>query len=313
MDPERDMEDGLSRFFFNTVSRPANELRLSSNMGFGPMWEVSEIESRNSFGTVEDYGSEQNMMENFGNYAQDLVTSRFDMSNNLPKYQGLTQESCTPPFYPHLYFAESSWSTGDKGTPSSPKMQTNDWKKGVVSCESGDGDDDGFSTGINSIGENVVSQTENPHSVALPSSAASISVPTASLNPIQDLSGDYDNHLNYLVYGWSCYQDSLGMPSSFHVNVTPPYPFQLNTSWDAAQQSSQFNQNGFSPVNVNTGIPPPPFYGGNPLVIPGVFYGYEEVPNSRGTGLFLPSQVYASVISFFGLVCDVPVPCWQSR
>lgn len=285
MDPERDMEDGLSRFFFNTVSRPANELRhSSSNVGFGPMWEV---ESRNCFGTVEDCGSEQNMMENFGNYAEDLVTSGFDMSNNLPNYQGLSQESCAPPFYPHLYFAESSWSTGgDKGTPSSPEMQTSHWKKGVVSCESGDGDDDG-------------SQTENPHSVA---ASISISMPTASLNPIQDLSGDYDNHLNYLVYGWSCYQYSLGMPSSFHVNVTPSYPFQFNTWWDAAQQSSQFNQNGFSHVNLNTAIPPPPFYGGNPVVIPGVFYGYEEVPNSRGTGLFLPSQVYASIISFFGLV-----------
>lgn len=385
MDPKKDIDDGLCRFFFNTLNRPGSgprpdvhePTRGPSNIGFGPIWEVSEIEScqkerdvfqtesTNSFETVEDCASapdgsfhnavsdmkaldgyttykgtgeeqedtvgvipsqilgeeDQNMMgkaldeRNFGD-ATDLATSRFEMSNNLPKYQGLTQESPTPHFLPHLYFSKSSLCNGDKGSPSSTIIQMDNCQKGV-SLESGDGDD-GFSTGINSIGENdvqisaglenvdsaknIVLQPENSHSVALQSAAASFSVPE-SLNPIQDLSGDYDNHFSYLLYGVSCYQYSLGMPPF----PMPPYLFQLNHFYDAAQQASQFNQNGFPHVSVNGGIPAPPLYAGNPVLIPGVFFGYEEVPKPRGTGTFLPSMVclYFLSFDFFGISSSI--------
>lgn len=362
MHPENDIDDGLCKFFFNTLNRHGSGRRpdvqgsicAPGYMGFGPMMRVSETgssqkervifqtEFTSSVGTAEDCGSapdgsfhnavsgykrygsiskekedtvgvlpskilaedDQNMMgkgldERIFGDAEDLATSRFeyvDRSNDFPKYQDLAQESSAH-FVPHLYFSNSMLSNGDKGSPSSHKIQMDICKKGV-SCES-DGDN-GFSMGIENdvlisaglenvdLAKNAVPQPENPRCVSLQSASASTSVPE-SLSPIPDLSGDYDNHFNYLLYGWSCYQYALGM-APLPVNALPPYLFQLKNLWDAAQQSSQFNQSGFSHVSVNGGIPVPPLYTGNPVVIPGVFFGLEEVPKPRGTGTFLPSM-----------------------
>ncbi|KAK4582217.1 hypothetical protein RGQ29_025400 [Quercus rubra] len=108
------------------------------------------------------------------------------------------------------------------------------------------------------------------------------------LNPLSDLSGDYDSHIKSLNYGRWCYECAL----SNAVSPVPPLFPQLHgkKSWDVIRQSVQLNRNVYSQMNTNGVVPRAPFYHMNPTILPGgVAFGMEEMPKPRGTGTYFPN------------------------
>ncbi|GMY25673.1 hypothetical protein FCV25MIE_20915 [Fagus crenata] len=109
------------------------------------------------------------------------------------------------------------------------------------------------------------------------------------LNPLSDLNGDYESHINSLHYCRWCYEYAMSTP------VTPvPQPsfpqFHGKKSWDLIRRSVQLNRNVYSQMNTNGLVPRPAFYPMNPPIIPGgAAFGMEEMPKPRGTGTYFPN------------------------
>ncbi|KAM3689997.1 hypothetical protein ACJW30_09G087600 [Castanea mollissima] len=111
------------------------------------------------------------------------------------------------------------------------------------------------------------------------------------LNPLLDLSGDHDSHINSLNYGRFCYEYALSTPVSTPVTpVHQPFP-QLHgkKSWDVIRRSVQLNGNVYSQMNTNGVVPRALFYPMNSTILPGVAFGMEEMPKPRGTGTYFPN------------------------
>lgn len=247
--------------------------------------------------------------------AKDLATYRVEglkVSNDLPKYPeviGLKSVSPvgTPYHAPHLYFSKSMLSNGERASGNSDTIQLQNSEKKVYHGAShrsdgsinGDvaeeyttagGDEDPVAVGLMDVNLDLkaVSNPENLHHITWDwtSESAKSSEPCSILS---DLNGDYDSHLNCLKYGRWCYEYALNMPTL--PMPPPPSVFRRMNSWDAVQHSLQFNQNGFSHKSVNGVIPNPAFYAVNPLLIPGMAFGLEDVRKPRGTGTYFPNMV----------------------
>lgn len=117
------------------------------------------------------------------------------------------------------------------------------------------------------------------------------------LNPLLDLSGDHDSHINSLNYGRSCYEYALSTPVSTPVTPVHQQLFpQLHgkKSWDVIRRSMQLNGNVYSQMNTNGVVPRALFYPMNSTILPGgVAFGMEEMPKPRGTGTYFPNTVYS--------------------
>ncbi|XP_004302534.1 PREDICTED: uncharacterized protein LOC101304393 [Fragaria vesca subsp. vesca] len=108
-------------------------------------------------------------------------------------------------------------------------------------------------------------------------------------NPLSDLSGDYDSHLNSLRYGRSCYEYEL---IAVHNPMPPSMPsqYQRSKSWDVSRQSVQLRQNAFLPMSPNGVVPRQAFYHMNQPMLPnGAGFGMEEMQKPRGTGTYFPN------------------------
>ncbi|KAL3536608.1 hypothetical protein ACH5RR_005069 [Cinchona calisaya] len=248
--------------------------------------------------------------------AKDLATYRVEglkFSNNLPKYSELIGSKSvspvgTPYHAPHLYFSNSMLSKGEKRNGSSDGIKTENCSNkaypGVSHAADGtiNGcyleenlnvgvDEDPVSVGLMDVHLELKEalNPENLHHIPrdLTSESAKNPEPFSTLS---DLNGDFDSHLNSLQCGRWCYEYALNTPAL----TMPPPPtsvFQRKNSWDAVWHSSQqFKQNGFSHKSANGVIPNPAFYTVNPLLIPGMAFGLEDVPKPRGTGTYFPNM-----------------------
>ncbi|KAL0347557.1 UNVERIFIED_CONTAM: hypothetical protein Scaly_1771700 [Sesamum calycinum] len=105
-----------------------------------------------------------------------------------------------------------------------------------------------------------------------------------------DLTGDYESYLHCLQYGRWCYEYGLTI-HSLHMPHLPTAPYQgTNSPWDGLLPHSHFKQNGFSHRHHNGFHPSQAMYTMQPLVVPGVPFGWEEMPKPRGTGTYFPNM-----------------------
>ncbi|KAK6118205.1 hypothetical protein DH2020_047991 [Rehmannia glutinosa] len=118
--------------------------------------------------------------------------------------------------------------------------------------------------------------------------SASRSETPESLNP-SDLTGDYESYLQCLRHGRWCYEYGLGM-HSLPLPPMPTTPYQNNSPWDGGiLPVSHYKQNGFSYRHHNGFHPSSQVYAVQPVLLPGVTFGWEEVPKPRGTGTYFPN------------------------
>lgn len=117
----------------------------------------------------------------------------------------------------------------------------------------------------------------------------SINGPSASLNEMSDLSGDYEMHFNSLNYALWCHEQTM---SSYFLPMhrSPQYSF-YHHSKDVWPRGSMFTH-----INSSLLSPRPPFspasrYSVNQPFLSGS-YNVDDVPKTRGTGTYFPNTNY---------------------
>ncbi|KAM7532078.1 hypothetical protein LguiB_035488 [Lonicera macranthoides] len=243
--------------------------------------------------------------------AEDLATSRIQglkISNSSPKVSVPVGEGSVPPVgiarhAPHLYFSKPVLSNGmikdgNLDTKQSENYEHEEVSSGqvIISCDQDKKLMVNNGEVLTTIGLNDV--VSAPNSFALPEelnhvtsdwASASSAGSLESMSSLSDLTGDYDSHLNCLQIGRWCYEYASSVPA---LPMPPPLASHVQSmnSWDPIHHTSQYKRNGFSHGGLNGVIPNPVFYPMNPLLIPGVAFGLEEMPKPRGTGTYFPNM-----------------------
>ncbi|CAA0836210.1 PAP/OAS1 substrate-binding domain superfamily [Striga hermonthica] len=117
-----------------------------------------------------------------------------------------------------------------------------------------------------------------------------------------DLSGDFEGYMRCLNYGKWWYEQGLNVVHSLSLPPLSGPPFPSNGPL------SHFRPNGFSYGHHPNGLhlgPGPAMYNVQPVILPNVTFGWEEVPKPRGTGTYFPNtnqlpQVYRPPTAMIG-------------
>lgn len=226
--------------------------------------------------------------------AADLASSienGLSISTDIPE---LTQGM--PYFVPHKFFADSPVCNEEMKNEISHTKQFGDSEKSVSSVSSPPNSNEGKDFTVHGLKQTVLDVKEAVSSIPKPygcSGGDQLNRDLASTNgagiplkALSDLSGDYDNYFNYLLYGRWFYEYALNIPT-LSVPPAPPSPFHIKYSWEAAQQPSYMKRNGFS--HGSTVIPSQAFHTINPMLMHGMPYALEEMPKQRGTGTYFPN------------------------
>lgn len=107
-----------------------------------------------------------------------------------------------------------------------------------------------------------------------------------TLNPLSDLSGDYDSHIRSLLYGQFCHGHAVSAPSP----RSPTPPIQRHQFQNRRNSFSLKNSNGVA-MGSNGVVSGPVVYPANIPTAPGAAFGLEESKKVRGTGTFIPNMV----------------------
>ncbi|CAA3016173.1 Hypothetical predicted protein [Olea europaea subsp. europaea] len=109
-----------------------------------------------------------------------------------------------------------------------------------------------------------------------------------ALNPLADLSGDYDCQIRNLLYGQLCNGVYLSAPPS----NPPPLPSRIqNKQWDTVwRPMSLLSPSQFSQMNSNTLFPGPLMGHGIDTALPTAAFGSEGKQKARGTGTYFPNM-----------------------
>ncbi|KAL3530970.1 hypothetical protein ACH5RR_010292 [Cinchona calisaya] len=110
------------------------------------------------------------------------------------------------------------------------------------------------------------------------------------LNPLANLSGDYDSHIRSLLYGQCCNLFALLAPVCHNPPVLPSC-FGSKKPWDTACQPMPLTQSSFSQINSSSIFTGPPAISHTPSIST---FASEEKHKSRGTGTYLPITNYSS-------------------
>ncbi|PKA57629.1 DNA polymerase sigma subunit [Apostasia shenzhenica] len=107
-------------------------------------------------------------------------------------------------------------------------------------------------------------------------------------NEMSDLSGDYDTHLNSLVYAKWCQEQIIG---------TYYLPIHQSPSYHYPRHQDVWNIDSvYTAINANAVLPASPFSPTASYPINSTFssstYGTEDVPKPRGTGTYFPNMNY---------------------
>ncbi|XP_060176107.1 uncharacterized protein LOC132606553 [Lycium barbarum] len=110
------------------------------------------------------------------------------------------------------------------------------------------------------------------------------------INPLVDLSGDYDSHIRSLLYGQCCFGFALSAPVLNSPSSPPP---SRNTKfWDTVRQSMPLRQNSFLQTNENGMLVGPtaqPSANSRPST---ATLGSEEKEMAQGTGTYFMNTEY---------------------
>ncbi|XP_059659864.1 uncharacterized protein LOC132306489 isoform X2 [Cornus florida] len=109
-----------------------------------------------------------------------------------------------------------------------------------------------------------------------------------TLNPLLDLTGDYDSHIRSLLYAQCCNGYALSA-TVLHNPPTSPSEFRSKKPWDTAHQSTSLKQNSFPQMNKNGKVLGQPLYPANNSMRSVAAFGSDENNKPRGTGTFFPN------------------------
>lgn len=125
---------------------------------------------------------------------------------------------------------------------------------------------------------------------------ASIAGDLEVLNPLADLTGDYDSHIRSLIYGQCCHGYAL-MASLLFDPLSTQSHFQDKLLCNAAQQSSTLGQNSGTQTTTGTVIVRP-FVCSPTNPLPSIVTCSEEKPKAPLTESFVPKMVFSFSSSF---------------
>ncbi|CAA2964113.1 Hypothetical predicted protein [Olea europaea subsp. europaea] len=106
------------------------------------------------------------------------------------------------------------------------------------------------------------------------------------LNPLADLSGDYDCQIRNLLYGQLC--NGIYLSASLSHPPSLPSGIQNMKSWDNAWQSMPLNRSHFPQMNSNMLFVEPLMGYGTNTALNTAAFGYEGKQKTRGTGTYFP-------------------------
>ncbi|RAL52028.1 hypothetical protein DM860_016526 [Cuscuta australis] len=198
------------------------------------------------------------LAESTGSSDNDLTSSASScIESNAPAM-------CKPFFAPHLFFTKAACNSLKKDQISETKPS-----------ESQDGRDSKKDV-LNDKHEVLTTNTNIP-------GLESLKLLNSGLS---DLSGDFEYYFSCLQYGQWCNEQQSGS----HARPLTPSRFEIKYLPDTVWQPSQSTKSGFPQVGYDGFIPSHAFYTMNqPLLVPGLVLGFEEMPKQRGTGTYFPN------------------------
>ncbi|KAK4376135.1 hypothetical protein RND71_006812 [Anisodus tanguticus] len=128
---------------------------------------------------------------------------------------------------------------------------------------------------------------------------ASIAGDIEAMNPLVDLSGDYDSHIRSLLYGQCCYGFALSAPVLNNSPSSPP-PSRNTNFWDTVRQSMPLRQNSFSQANGNGMLVGPAARPSDTSLSSTATLGSEEKEMAQGTGTYFLNTEYHQERRFKG-------------
>ncbi|XP_073144911.1 uncharacterized protein [Henckelia pumila] len=178
---------------------------------------------------------------------------------------------------PHLFFSNSKMSTRSGNSDSD---HCNDTKESVSSVKT---------NAILLDGANPLTFSGHSNNMKWDQGSASRSGTPDSSNFSVDLTGDYESFSCGLEYGRRCHRYTLAVPSSLLPPSRSPPLFQIQNPQDDVQSPSQLPTNGLSFRHPNSFHPGSPVYAMPHLLLPGLAFGWEDMPKPRGTGTYFPN------------------------
>ncbi|KAJ8543569.1 hypothetical protein K7X08_006092 [Anisodus acutangulus] len=112
-----------------------------------------------------------------------------------------------------------------------------------------------------------------------------------AINPLVDLSGDYDSHIRSLLYGQCCYGFALSAPVLNNSPSSPP-PSRNTNFWGTVWQSVPLRQNSFSQTNGNGMLVGPAAQPSGTSLSSTATLGSEEKEMAQGTGTYFLNTEY---------------------
>lgn len=110
-----------------------------------------------------------------------------------------------------------------------------------------------------------------------------------AMNPLVDLSGDYDSHIRSLLYGQGCYGFALSAPV---LNSPSSPPCQNKNFWDTVRQSIPLRQSSFWQTNGNGMLVEPDAQPSRSALPSTATLGSEEKEKTQGTGTYFLNTKY---------------------
>ncbi|XP_057484694.1 uncharacterized protein LOC130771094 [Actinidia eriantha] len=107
------------------------------------------------------------------------------------------------------------------------------------------------------------------------------------LNPLSDLSGDYDSHVRSLLYGQCCHGYALSAPVLPNI-LSFPSQFRNAQPLNTVHRAFPLNWNASSQLDTN-GAVLGPTYNPKSTCKPYNYFGWEGKDKPRGTGTYIPN------------------------
>ncbi|KAK3024390.1 hypothetical protein RJ639_043294 [Escallonia herrerae] len=110
-----------------------------------------------------------------------------------------------------------------------------------------------------------------------------------AINPLSDLSGDYDSHIRSLVYGQGCHGYALSA-SAPHSARTSHIQIRNKKPWDTVRRYMPLKRNSSSEMTTNGAVMEPSAYYANNCTSSSALLSLEERDKTRGTGTYFPNM-----------------------
>lgn len=276
--PRERIADEIKRFFANTLERHGHSFSYVSSSSHSRTFSEETIQlnlnldlDNNILGERDNELDAYCMNDNSLNMASKMACTvvgngeeslRNDASDCSPSSQCLHNSLSRLNYHaPHLYFSgfppeNSNLENGylhEKLANVDEKMGFDSWmehRENDLNHEGGSSSGSGISSPVATTSEGPLDRRERDLA-----HLGDIAGFQETLNPLADLSGDYDSHIRSLLYGQSCHGYGLSAP------VVPNSPrfasqFQIKKPWDTVHQSIPVKQNASSQIHKSVAVGP---------------------------------------------------------